>query len=83
MFRTHWLADAHAMIDRADRPESQKDAVVAVSQTALRMTKADAKKFTDDLNELVERWRVKGQSRATARTYNVLWVLEPALEVES
>ncbi len=83
VFRKSWLAEAHGMIDRADQPERLKDAMVAVSQTALRLTKADAKKFTEDLNELVERWRVKGQSRATARTYDVLWVLEPAVEVES
>jgi len=83
VFRRSWLSNAHAMIDRADQPERQKDAMVAVSQTALRLTKADAKKFAEELTELVEEWRVKGQSRATARTYDVLWVLEPALEVEA
>ena len=57
--------------------------MVAVSQTALRLTKADAKKFAEDLNELVESWRVRGQARATARTYEMLWVLEPAGDVES
>ena len=45
VFRKTWLATAHAMIDRADQPEKQKDAMVAVSQTALRLTKADAKKL--------------------------------------
>ena len=38
VFRKTWLASAHDMIDRADRPAKQKDAMVAVSQTALRMT---------------------------------------------
>jgi predicted ArsR family transcriptional regulator len=83
VFRKTWLASAHDMIDRADRPEKVKDAMVAVSQTALRLTKADAKKLTEELTELVESWRVRGQSRATARTYDLLWVLEPAKDVES
>ncbi len=49
------------------------------------MTKADAKELAPgDLNDLVDEVaRVKGKARATARTYEVLWVLEPALEVES
>ena len=83
VFRKTWLASAHDMIDRADRPSKIKDAMVAVSQTALRLTKADAKTFTEELTELVEEWRVKGQGRATARTYDLLWVLEPARDVES
>src|SRR5688572_17993351 len=45
--RKSWLAGAHDMIDRANRPEKSKDVMVAVSQTALRLTKADAKKFAD------------------------------------
>jgi predicted ArsR family transcriptional regulator len=83
VFRKSWVANAHEMIDRATYPEKHKGAVVAVSQTALRLTKADAKKLTDDLNELVERWRVKGQDRRTARTYEVLWLLEPAQGADS
>ena len=83
VFRKSWLAGAHDMIDRATRPEQNKDAMVAVSQTALRLTKADAKKLAEDLNELVESWRIRGQARATARTYEMLWVIEPAGDVES
>ena len=33
VFRKQWTADAHAAIDRADQPERQKDAMVAVSST--------------------------------------------------
>ena len=62
MFRKAWLADAHDD-DRPRRPaEKQKDAMVAVSQTALRLTKADAKKFAEDLNELVEGGGSGGQA---------------------
>ena len=78
VFRKAWMANAHELIDRADQPERQKDAMVAVSQTALRLTKADAKKLTEELNDLVEKWRTRGQARKAARTYEVLWVLEPA-----
>ncbi len=83
VFRKTWLAEAHDMIDRADRPEQQKGAVVAVSQTALRLTKNDARELAEALNDLVETWRVRGQARKSARTYEVLWVLEPARNPES
>jgi hypothetical protein len=79
VFRKQWVGDAHEMIDRATHPDQHKGAVVAVSQSALRLTKGDARKFADDLNELVEKWRVKGLGRSTAQTYQVLWVLEPAV----
>jgi predicted ArsR family transcriptional regulator len=82
VFRKAWMANAHDLIDRADQPAKVKDAMVAVSQTALRLTKADAKKFSEELNDLVEKWRISGQARKTARTYEVLWVLEPAKAVE-
>ncbi len=42
VFRRQWTADAHAAIDRADRPERNKDAMVAVSTHAVRLTKAEA-----------------------------------------
>ncbi len=80
VFRKSWVAGAHEMVDRATRPEQSKDAVVAVSQTALRLTKRDARKLADELNEVVEKWRLKGQGHSTARTYEVLWVLEPAAD---
>jgi DNA-binding transcriptional ArsR family regulator len=82
VFRRQWTAEAHAAIDRADRPEQNKDATVAVSIHALRLTKAEAKALAGEINDLVDGWREKKKARS-GRTYEVLWVLQPAPEVES
>ncbi|MEO6511161.1 MAG: helix-turn-helix domain-containing protein, partial [Nocardioides sp.] len=42
VFRQAWTAEAHAAIDRADNPTRSKDALVAVSTHAARLTKAEA-----------------------------------------
>ena len=81
VFRRQWTADAHAAIDRADRPERHKDAMVAVSTHALRLTKDEAKTLAAEINDLVDGWREKGQKSKSGRTYEVLWVLQPAPEV--
>jgi DNA-binding transcriptional ArsR family regulator len=83
VFRRQWMGQAHATIDRAEHAEHPKDAIVSVSHGGLRLTKADAEQFAAALNDLVEEWRVKGQARKTARTYELLWVLQPAPDVES
>ena len=83
MFRKQWTADAHAAIDRADRPERQKDAMVAVSTPRSGSPRREAKALAGELNELVEEWREKGQKSKRGRTYEVLWVLQPATEVQA
>jgi hypothetical protein len=82
VFRQQWTAEAHAAIDRADNPGRSKDAVVAVSMHAVRLTKAEAQKLAGEINDLVDDWREKKQAKS-GRTYEVLWVLQPAPEVES
>ncbi len=82
VFRRSWTAAAHAAIDRADQPEKGKDVTVAVSTHALRLTKAEAKALAGEINDLVDEWREKKQAKS-GRTYEVLWVLQPAPEVES
>jgi DNA-binding transcriptional ArsR family regulator len=83
VFRKQWTADAHAAIDRADRPERQKDAMVAVSTHAVRLTKGEARALAKEISDLVDGWREKGKSAKSSRTYEVLWVLQPAPDVES
>ena len=76
MFRKQWTADAHAAIDRADQPERQEDAMVAVSTHALRLTKEEAQaSWRSEISDLVDGWREKGKSATSSRTYEVLWVL--------
>ncbi len=82
VFRQQWTAEAHAAIDRADRPERQKDAMVAVSTHAMRLTKAEAKVLAQEINDLLDGWREKKKT-TPGRTYEVLWVLQPAPELES
>ena len=83
VFRRQWTAGAHDAVDRAGFAERQKDAVVMVSDTALRLTKADAKEFADQLNRLVDDWRVRGRDAAGARTYQLLQILQSAREVRA
>jgi predicted ArsR family transcriptional regulator len=83
VFRKQWTADAHAAIDRADRPERQKDAMVAVSTHALRLTKEEARALAKEISDLVDGWREKGKIATSSRTYEVLWVLQPAPDLES
>ena len=83
VFRKQWTADAHAAIDRADRPERQKDAMVAVSTHAVRLTKDEARALANEISDLVDGWREKVKSAASSRTYEVLWVLQPAPDLES
>ena len=83
VFRKQWTADAHAAIDRADRPERQKDAMVAVSTDAVRLTKDEARALAKEISDLVDGWREKGKSATSSRTYEVLWVLQPAPDLES
>ena len=83
VFRKQWTADAHAAIDRADRPERQKDAMVAVSTHALRLSKEEARALAKEISDLVDGWRERGKSATSSRTYEVLWVLQPAPDLES
>ena len=63
VFRKQWTAEAHAAIDRADRPERQKDAMVAVSTHALRLTKAEAQRAGEARSAT---WSTAGVRRARA-----------------
>jgi DNA-binding transcriptional ArsR family regulator len=84
VFRKQWSADAHAAIDRADQHDGRAaDTMVAVSVHALRLTKDEAKELAGEINDLVDGWRMKGQDSSEGRTYEVLWVLQPAAELES
>jgi predicted ArsR family transcriptional regulator len=84
VFRKQWTADAHEAVERASRPHQRKDVTVAVSSSALRLTKAEAKQLARELSDLTEQWRVRGQQErrgsASARTYEVLWFVQPAAD---
>jgi predicted ArsR family transcriptional regulator len=84
VFRREWTATAHDAVERAEFAERQKDALVMVSDSAIRLTKADAQELAAALNDLVESWRVRGKSAAAeARTYQLLQILQPARDIEA
>ena len=56
--------------------------MVMISDSALRLSQADAESLAAELNDLVERWRVQGKSAGpAARTYQLLRILRPARNV--
>ena len=84
VFRRQWTAAAHDAVERAEFAERRKDAMVMVSETAIRLTRADAQEFASELNRLVEDWRVRGRDAAKgARTYQLLQILQPAREAQA
>jgi predicted ArsR family transcriptional regulator len=79
VFRKQWTGTAHDAVDRAQHATRQKDAMVMVSDSALRLTKAEAKKFAEELNDLVEKWRTREREEtAGTKTYQVLQIVQPA-----
>ena len=85
VFRRQWTAGAHDAVDRAEFAERRKDIMVMVSDTGIRLTKADAEAFAAELTQLVDDWRVRGRDNAAkgARTYQLLQILQPAREVQA
>ena len=57
--------------------------MVAVSTHAVRLTKDEARALAKEISDLVDGWREKGKSATSSRTYEVLWVLQPAPDLES
>jgi predicted ArsR family transcriptional regulator len=84
VFRREWTTAAHDAVERAEFAERVKDSMVMVSDSALRLTKADAKQLAEELTDLIESWRVRGRAaREGARTYQLLQILQPAREVNT
>ncbi len=79
VYRNEATAAAHTAVDRAFTAERQPDSTVVVSNSALRLTRDDARAFAAELEALVETWRLRGQGVATAaHTYELLQILQPA-----
>jgi DNA-binding transcriptional ArsR family regulator len=87
VWRRQAAAATKAAIDRAYTYRKSRDVHVMISDDWIRLTKAEADEFCDELLALQERWA--DRSRAAAddgnqrRTYHVLKVVQPAPEVES
>jgi DNA-binding transcriptional ArsR family regulator len=78
VFRQQWLASAHESLDRSMLWSGRKDSTVAVSSGVLRLTKAEARKLSEEMTALVVRYREAGTSGPqSAKTYEVLTVIQP------
>jgi DNA-binding transcriptional ArsR family regulator len=80
-------AGAKEAVDRAYSARKSRDTHVMISDDWIRLTKAEAKAFADDLIDLQARWQDRSQAAAEdgedRRTYHVLKILQPAPEGES
>jgi DNA-binding transcriptional ArsR family regulator len=82
VFRREWSSAAHEAVDRAETAERSPEVLVMMSDSAVRLTREDAQRLSDELTDLVESWRRRGRSAGPdARTYHVLQILQPAREV--
>ena len=82
VFRREWSNAAHDAVRRAETADRDPGTLVMVSDSALRLTRADAQAFSEELTDLVNSWRQRGRSSGReARTYQLLQVLQPAREV--
>lgn len=86
VWRRQAVASAKAAVERAYSLRKSRDAHVMISDDWLRLTKAEAAEFADELIALQERWAQRTRDtepgRGTRRTYHLLQVLQPAPEVE-
>jgi predicted ArsR family transcriptional regulator len=86
VWRRQAAASAKAAVDRAYSTRKSSSVHIMISDDWLRLTKAEAKEFAEDLMALQERWQNRSQAAADdgrgRRTYHVLKVVQPAPEVE-
>jgi DNA-binding transcriptional ArsR family regulator len=86
VWRRHAAGAAKEAVDRAYATRKARDIHVMISDDWIRLTKAEAKRFADELVALQERWQDRSQETADdgqeRRTYHVLKILQPAPEVE-
>ena len=82
-FRRQGSSAAHDAGSRAEAAQRAPGTVVTVSDTALRLSRADAEAMLAQVNEVVDGWRLRGRGAAgeDVRTYQLLQILQPAAEV--
>ncbi len=72
---------AHAAVERAYGLEHPEDARVMVSDDWVRLTKAEAGAYAEELLSLQEKWQRRGREAADGaadrRTYHLLQILQP------
>lgn len=84
VWRRHAAGAAKEAVDRAYAAGQSRDTHVMISEDWIRLTKAEAKRFGEELIALQERWQDRSQAAASdgqeRRTYHVLKIVQPAPE---
>jgi DNA-binding transcriptional ArsR family regulator len=87
VWRRQSSAAAHELIERAYAPASgrPKDTHVSISENSLHLTKKEAQQVTEELGEVVGRWRDKTAGKLTEgrRTYLLFEILQPYPEAKA
>jgi predicted ArsR family transcriptional regulator len=68
---------AHQLVDQAHYGERQKDTEVVIEETSLRLTKEQAMKLSEDLDQVLSTWRRTAEPAEGARTYSLYLMLQP------
>jgi predicted ArsR family transcriptional regulator len=78
VFRRNAAAWGHALIDAAYGEKAGPDAMRAITEQALRLTKAEAEELSGDLEDVVNSWidRTRGRD-SDRRTYLLFSVIQP------
>jgi len=86
VWRRQGVASATAAVERAYSSRKQRDTHVMISDDWIRLTKAEAKKLSEELLAVQQRWldhtRAHSPARGERRTYHLMQILQPAREVE-
>jgi predicted ArsR family transcriptional regulator len=76
VFRRSMAAWGHQVVDLAYGEDRDKDTLRTVSEQAVRLTKAEAKELSGELEEVLERWvdrtRGRGEDRRTYLAFQIL-----------
>ena len=83
VFRKQWTATPTRRSTAPTSRSVRRTPWSRSARTPLRLTKEEARALAKEISDLVDGWREKGKSATSSRTYEVLWVLQPAPDLES
>jgi DNA-binding transcriptional ArsR family regulator len=86
VWRRQAVASAKEAVERAYARPKRRDVEVMISDDWIRLTKHEAKEFSEELMAFQERWTQKTRDeparKGVRRTYHLMQILQPAPEVE-
>jgi hypothetical protein len=85
VFRRTASAFAHALVDEAYHADKEEGVFRALTQTSLRLSKAEAEELAGEVEDLVNEWnrRTRGASPdVDRRTYVLFQIIEPQPDVQ-